>query len=55
MNIIQNIKKIRKGSVLADAKRRIEKQRGTGHWLNRGIDFEPSLRLNGNQLEKRTA
>ncbi len=52
MNIIQNIKKIRKGSVLADVKRRIEKRRGTGYWLNRGINFEPSLRLNGNQKEK---
>lgn len=52
MNIIQNIKKIRKGSVLAGAKRRIEKQRGTGYWLNLGIKFEPSLRLNGNQNEK---
>ncbi len=52
MNIIQNIKKIRKGSVLADVKRRIEKQRGTGYWLNKNITFEPSLRLNGNQDEK---
>jgi len=52
MNNIQNIKKIRKGSVLADVKRRIEKQRGTGSWLNNDITFEPSLRLNGNQNEK---
>ena len=52
MNNTQKIKRIRKGSVLADAKRRIEKQRGTGSWLNKNITFEPSLRLNGNQDEK---
>ena len=52
MNKTRKTKRIGKGIVLAGARKQLDKDRGTGSWLHKGLKFNQSLRLKRNQKEK---